>query len=131
MMWTVFPRHKNGAANGGPFCLDARFPSLLLDLGDVLGGGAFRTLHDVELNPVAFGKTAETLSLDGGVVDKAVLVPVFRSDETKTLRVVEPLHRADGASHCAYSVFVLTARRPVRSGVRVFMRAGLSRVIKN
>jgi hypothetical protein len=27
----------------------------LLDLRDVLGGGAFRTLHDVELNPVAFG----------------------------------------------------------------------------
>src|SRR5215212_396212 len=87
----------------GPLILDTHRRCALLDLGDVLGGGAFRTLHDVELNPVAFGKTAETLSLDGGVVDKAVFVPVLRSDETKPLRVVEPLHRADGASHCDYS----------------------------
>src|SRR3954447_1035769 len=78
----------------------------LLHLGDVLGGGALRTLHDVELYPVTLGKAAEAFRLDGSVVDKAILVPILRGDETKALCVVEPLHRADGASHCYYSVFV-------------------------
>src|SRR4026208_1462518 len=71
----------------------------LLHLGYVLGGGALRPLHDVELNPVALGKAAEAFRLDGGVVDETILVPILRGDKAKTLRVVEPLHRADGASH--------------------------------
>jgi translation initiation factor IF-1 len=60
----------------------------------------------VELYPVTLRKAAEAFRLDSSVVDKAILVPVLRGDKAKTLRVVEPLHRADGASHFAYSVFI-------------------------
>src|SRR5436190_17121862 len=98
----------------GP-CLYRRSPPgdglELLNLGYVLCGGALRTLHDIELNPVALGKAAEAFRLDGGVMDKTVLVPILRGDKTKTLRVVEPLHRADGASHCAYSMLICLRRR--------------------
>src|SRR5215210_2017951 len=88
----------------------------LFYLGHVLGGGALRTLHDVELNPVALRKATEAFRLNGGVVDETILVPILRGDKTKTLRVVEPLHRADGASHCAYSMFIcLRRRRTVRA----------------
>jgi hypothetical protein len=88
---------------------------VLFHLGHVLGGGALCTLHDVELNPVALGKAPEAFRLDGGVMDKSVLVPILRGDEAKTLCVVEPFHRADGASHCAYSVLVCL-RRPRIAG---------------
>src|SRR3989337_513622 len=83
-----------------------RGSAVLLDLGDVLGSGALRTLHDVELHPVTLGEAAEAVRLDGGMVDEAILVPILRSDETKTFCVVEPLHRAEGASHWSYSIVV-------------------------
>src|SRR4051794_35910932 len=105
-------------------------PSSLLDLDDVLGGRPLRTLHDVELHPVTLGEAAEPLRLDGGVVDKAILVPILRSDETKTFCVVEPLHRAEGASHLLLHVD-LPASVPGGPDSRVFMSAGQSCVIKN
>src|SRR5262249_28432816 len=99
-------------------------------LGDVFGGRPLCTLHDVELHPVTLGEAAEALRLDGGVVDKAVLVPILRSDETKAFCVVEPFHRAEGASHLLLHVD-LTASVPGDPDSRVFMSAGQSCVIKN
>src|SRR3954470_14351833 len=100
--------------------------SALLNLGDVLGGGALRTLHDVELYPVTLGEAAEAFRLDGGVVDKAILVPILGGDETKALCVVEPLHRADGGEQLFLLHVCLTARGSGKPGPRFFMRAGLS-----
>src|SRR5690606_23204330 len=73
----------------------------LLDLGDVLRRGALGPLDDVELNPLTFREAAEAISLDGSVVDEAVLGAVLGRDEPITLGVVEPLHRAGDARHAA------------------------------
>jgi hypothetical protein len=101
----------------------------LFYLGHVLGGGALRTLHDVELNPVALGKAAEALRLDGGVMDKAILVPILRGDETKTFCVVEPPCRWCEPLRLLH--VYLPAPAPENPERRVFMSAGLSCVIKN
>src|SRR5512135_1324802 len=50
---------------------------------------------DSKLNPLAFFERAESLSLDGAVVDKHVLAVLTR-DEAVSLRAIEPL---DGPGH--------------------------------
>src|SRR5687768_8503143 len=67
-------------------------------LRDVLGGRTLLALHDVELDALAFGEGLEATALDGRVVDEAVLLAVLGRDETKALRVIEPLHFA-GRTH--------------------------------
>jgi hypothetical protein len=52
---------------------------------------AFLALDDVELDPLALLKRAESLLLDGGVVDENVLSAVSRN-EAITLCVIEPLY---------------------------------------
>src|ERR1700689_5385510 len=52
-----------------------------------------------ELHPLVFLEAAETVSLDGGVVNEDVGGAVVGGDETVTLVGVEPLHCA--LSHCA------------------------------
>src|SRR6266699_3940167 len=59
------------------------------------------SLHDVELDPLALGERLEPLCLDRGVVHEAVLLAVLGRDETKALRVVEPLHDSGDACHLA------------------------------
>src|SRR5215211_4106337 len=66
---------------------------------DVLGGRPLLAVDHVELDPLTLGERAEALRLDGGEVDEAVAVAVFRRDEAEALGVVEPLHGSDGA-HC-------------------------------
>src|SRR5262245_63233321 len=60
-------------------------------LPDVARLQALRPLHDLELHTLALGKRLESLSLDRGEMHEHVLATLLR-DETKTLRVVEPLH---------------------------------------
>ena len=52
----------------------------LLQLDDVLGGGALLALHDVELDPLTFGQALEALGLDGRMVDEAVLLAALGRD---------------------------------------------------
>src|SRR5580700_1353245 len=52
-----------------------------------------------ELHPLVFLEAAETVSLDGGVVNEDVGGAVVGGDETVTLVGVKPLHCA--LSHCA------------------------------
>src|SRR6266566_6684354 len=53
---------------------------------------------DVELYRIAFCKGLEARAGDRAVVNEAILLPVVRCDESKALRVVEPLHFA-GRTH--------------------------------
>src|SRR5258708_15014001 len=74
-------------------------PRWLRELDDVLRRRALLALHDVELDALAFGERLEALRLDSGVMHEAVLLAVFGRDETKPLRVVEPLHGTGDTCH--------------------------------
>src|ERR1044071_1788509 len=68
-------------------------------LGHVLRGGSLLSLHDLELDALAFGEGLESAALNGGVVHEAILLTVLGRDEAEALRVVEPLHGAS-RTHC-------------------------------
>jgi len=87
----------------------SRTTGLAPDLRDVLGRGALGALDDVELNALAFSEGAETAALDRRVVNEAVLLTALWGDETKALRVVEPLYSA-GGTHFR-KLLVLLCRR--------------------
>ena len=70
-----------------------------LELGDVLSGRALLTLHDVELDALAFGERLVAVALDGRMMNEAILLTILGRDEAKALRIVEPLYRA-GRTHC-------------------------------
>src|SRR5260221_4327807 len=72
-----------------------------LELHDILRRRTLLSLHDVELDPLTLGERLEPLCLDRGVVHEAVLLAVLGRDETKALRVVEPLHDTGDACHLA------------------------------
>ena len=61
-----------------------------LDLGDVAGLRALGTVNDLELHGLAFLERAETVALNGRVVDEDVTASVS-FDEPVSLGVVEPL----------------------------------------
>src|SRR5919198_4963331 len=64
-----------------------------LDLGDVAGLRALRTVNDFELHRLTFLERAETVTLDGRVVHEDVAASVA-FDEAIALCVVEPLDLA-------------------------------------
>ena len=68
---------------------------------------SLRTLLDVELHRLAFGQRAEAVRLDGAVVAENVVAAVILLDETKALRLVEPLHSS--RCHVAHSLSFLIA----------------------
>src|SRR3954468_874403 len=68
-------------------------PCKVLDLGDVAGLRAFRTVNDLELDRLAFLERAETVALNGRVVHEDVTASVAL-DEPVALGVVEPLDLA-------------------------------------
>src|ERR1700735_5087372 len=72
-----------------------------LDRANLLGLRALGALAGGELDPLVLCKTAETVSLDGGVVNEDVGGAVVGGDETVALVSVEPLHSA--LSHVAFS----------------------------
>src|SRR5712671_5645713 len=61
-------------------------------LADVRRLRTLVALLQLELHLLTLGEAAEALRLDRGVVDEDVLPAAVRSDETKALRVIEPLH---------------------------------------
>jgi len=71
---------------------------LLADLRYVLGRGALLTLHDLELDALAFGESLEARSANRRVMNEAILRSILRRDESKALRVVEPLY-STGRTH--------------------------------
>jgi hypothetical protein len=54
-------------------------------LGHVLGGGALLSLHDIELDPLTIGEGLESIALNGGVMNEAILLSVLGRDEAKSL----------------------------------------------
>lgn len=74
-----------------------------LERADVLSLQALGALHGLEFNLLVFLKSAESGALDGAEVRKHVGTAVGRSDETKALLVVEPLHGS-----CCHAVFFLS-----------------------
>src|SRR5207237_4012009 len=64
----------------------------------LLGSWTFLTFDDVEFHSISLGEGLESRARDRAVVNEAVLLPVVRCDESKALRVVEPLHFA-GRTH--------------------------------
>ena len=69
----------------------------VLDLADVRGLEPLGTLDHLELYAISFGKRAEAISNDGGVVDENILATIL-SDEAEPLCIIEPLNRA--LRHC-------------------------------
>src|SRR5579859_5575521 len=67
---------------------------------DVLRLQALGALGNFEADLLALGEGAEPLGLDGRVVAEDVLATIVLRDETKTLRVIEPLHGA--GRHCIF-----------------------------
>src|ERR1700712_2738405 len=63
-------------------------------LAHVLGSRSLLALHEVELHRLPFGEGLEPIALDRALGDEAILVVAVGCDETKTLRVVEPLYFA-------------------------------------
>src|SRR6185437_15255504 len=84
----------------GPAFFREAWSCLASELDDVLGRGALGALDDVELDALTLGEGAESVALDGRVMNEAVLLAAFGGDETKALGVVEPLHSAGRACHC-------------------------------
>src|SRR5262245_27282852 len=78
--------------------------SAFLDLADVRGLEALRSLHDLELDHVTLVEGAKAGHLDGRVVDENI-VPVLLRDETEALGLIEPLHGT--ARHAQLLLFFL------------------------
>src|SRR5579862_2264997 len=81
-------------------------------LRHVLRGGALLSLNDVKLDLLAIGERLESVALDGRVMDEAILRAALGCDETKALRVVEPLYCANCACHLSYSMKKCCVRSP-------------------
>src|SRR4051794_6904328 len=64
-----------------------------LNRANVLRLEPLGALLAIELHPLAFREAAIAVRLDSRVVAKHVRASIVLSDETKALRVVEPLHR--------------------------------------
>src|SRR5687767_8991802 len=73
-----------------------------LDLGDVFRRRTLLALDHVELDAITFGEGLEAIALDRRVVDEAILAAAVRRDETKALRIVEPLNNALGTHSCTH-----------------------------
>src|SRR3954463_8105097 len=101
-------------------------PCKVLDLVDVAGLRALRTVNDLELDRLAFLERTEAVALDRRVVDEHVTASVA-FDESVTLGVVEPLdltcdtHRS---SSCLLGRHVSPAGGPSSS----FVAASLNRL---
>lgn len=67
---------------------------LLLKRADVRGFLAFVPVGDLELDAVAFGKALVAVALDVTVMNEDVRVSVLRGDESVSLGLVKPFHRA-------------------------------------
>src|SRR6185503_14477639 len=63
-----------------------------LDLHDVRGAGPLRAVHDLETHAIALVEGAEPFSADLRVMNEDVGA-ALTGQETKPLRLVEPLHR--------------------------------------
>jgi hypothetical protein len=68
---------------------------------NVRGLQALRTLDGVELHFLPFRQGAEAIRLDCGVMTENILTPVVLGNETKALRLIEPLH----STSCHLSLF--------------------------
>src|SRR5205809_5114449 len=85
---------------------------------DVRSLEAFRALHDVELDPLAFSQGLVTLTGDRGEVDEHVVL-TLTLDEPVALLVREPLHGALSQQNPPSTT--TTARAPSR---RTYMNRG-------
>jgi hypothetical protein len=83
---------KKGVRAGGSGNSSAGTQRASADGAHVRGLETLRALRHIELDLLSFRERPEAISLDRGVVTENVLTPVVLGDETKTLRVVEPLH---------------------------------------
>src|SRR5665213_2768314 len=79
---------------------------LLADLRYVLGRGTLLALHDLKLDALAFGEGLEARSTNRRVMNEAILRTILRRDESKALRVVEPLY-STGRTHSFVLFLVL------------------------
>src|SRR5262249_27439427 len=89
--------------------------SLLRELDDVRRCGPLLALDDLVLHLVALGQGAESLALDRGLMDEAVLPSVLGGDEADALGVVEPFH---GSGNTHYSFLPSLSDRPSASRCR-------------
>src|SRR3954462_8174906 len=87
------------------------------DLPDVRGLRSLGALGDLVLHLLTFREAAESLHLDGGVVDEHVLAAAIRRDEAVALRVVEPLHGT-----CRHSGSAFRKRLPRRALETIALR---------
>jgi hypothetical protein len=77
-----------------------------LDRTNVLRLQALRALGDFKLDFLTFRESAEAFRIDRGVVAENVLAATVLRDETKALRIVEPLH----STSCHSVIFFILDR---------------------
>src|SRR3954447_13762361 len=82
----------------------ALFGSERLDIGR---GRALCAVRDVEGDLLRFLEGLVAIHLDGAVMGEEILAAVIRRDESKALRVVEPLHGT-----CCHCVSFLERDKP-------------------
>jgi len=63
-----------------------------LKSNNVLRSRTLLPFHNLELHRVTLVEGLKALSLDGRVVDKAILAVVLRRNESEALLIVEPLY---------------------------------------
>jgi hypothetical protein len=63
-----------------------------LDVGSLLALGA---LHNFEGNLFAFFQGLEAIHVDRGEMGEQILAAIIRSNEAKTLGIIEPFHSTD------------------------------------
>jgi hypothetical protein len=78
---------KKSPAEAGLFASEGELRAL--DVGSLL---AFRALRDFELDFLTFFEGLKTGHIDCGEVREQILAAVIRSDEAKTLGIIEPFN---------------------------------------
>src|SRR5216683_2878298 len=91
---------------------------------DVLGLGAFFTVHDLKVNEFAFHQRFVAGALDRGMMDENVLAG-FLGNEAKTSLVVEPLNFSTG--HNLFLPWLSTGRQGLAG--EVALPRTLSRIL--
>src|SRR5205807_3115410 len=89
---------QNGASRRGD-AVSFRGTARVLQLHDVLRGGALLALNHFELHALAFSERLEALRLNGAVMHEAVLAAILGRDEAEALGVIEPLHGTGDTCH--------------------------------
>ena len=113
----------------GPGVVRHKDADFFLDRFDIRGLLALRTHLHVEADLLILLQRFETLCLDFGEMREQVFAAVVRRDESKTLRVVEPLHCS--SCHHPFPTKLKSALDSVRVSLTSTATAAVSALLLN